>query len=179
MTLSPAQWTSIFDGIPNELAEDVTLPKTRAGQYHNQPEYPCMVVSIISQGIPVGEIQRDIYSELSVDKKLRTCWYGQLQRARISCVIEALDITQVETLTSLFYTLLYQAELGLNPVCNNIQFRGADPPQYAPPYRNELLKKFVHRRAVDFFVEYKFKWSVPFDTIQTIDIDIDLIESDP
>jgi hypothetical protein len=137
-----------------------------------------MVVSIISQGIPVGEVQREIYSELSIDKKLRTCWYGQQQRARISCVIEALDITQVETLTSLFYTLLYQAELGLNPICNNIQFRGTDPPQYAPPYRNELLKKFVHRRAVDFFVEYKFKWSVPFDTIQTIDIDIDLIESD-
>ena len=174
MTLSEEQWQKIYDGLPVSFTGAV-LGKERADQYVNSkklPGYPFMLVSIISQGIPVSDVRRDVSSVYDPVTKVRTVKFSQNMKARISCIIEALDITEVERLASLFYKELYRAELGINPIQDRMQFRGVDPPEAIPPYRNEKLKKLVQRRAVDFFVEYEFSWTIPFETIQEFDVDV-------
>ena len=172
MTLTEEQWTKIYDGIPASFSGGVTLQKERADQYVNQPAFPFMLVSIISQGIPVSDVRRDVSSVYDPATKVRTVKFSQNMKARISCIIEALDITEIELLASFFYKELYRAELGINPIQDRMQFRGVDPPESIPPYRNDKLKKLVQRRAVDFFVEYEFSWTVPFETIQEFDVDV-------
>jgi hypothetical protein len=172
MTLTEEQWTKIYDGIPAIFPGGATLQKERADQYVNQPAIPFILVSIVSQGIPVSDIRRDVSSVLDPVTKVRTVKFSQNMKARISCIIEALDITEVERLASLFYTALYRAELGINPYQDRMQFRGADPPESIPPYRSEKFKKLVQRRAIDFFVEYEFFWTIPFDTIQEFEVEV-------
>jgi len=171
MTLSEEQWQKIYDGLPVSLS-GVVLNKERTDQYVNRPAFPFMLVSIISQGIPVSDVRRDVSSVYDPATKVRTVKFSQNMKARVSCIIEALDITEVERLASLFYKELYRAELGINPILDRMQFRGVDPPEAIPPYRNEKLKRLVQRRAVDFFVEYEFSWTIPFETIQEFDVDV-------
>lgn len=172
MTLSEEQWQKIYDGIPATLPGGATLQKERADQYVNRPAFPFMLVSIISQGIPVSDVRRDVSSVYDPVTKVRTVKFSQNMKARISCVLEALDITEIERLAGLFYKELCRAELGVNPLQDRMQFRGVDPPEAIPPYRNDKLKKLVQRRAVDFFVEYEFSWTIPFETIQEFDVDV-------
>jgi hypothetical protein len=174
MTLTFEQWTKIFDGIPVSFSGGVTLAKERADQYVDLPEFPFMLVSIITQGIPVSDIRRDVSSVLDPVTKVRTVKFSQNMKARISCVLEALDISAVESLASQFYMRLYREELGINPIEDRMQFRGADPPTNISPYRSDKLKKLVQRRAIDFFVEYEFSWTIPFATIQEFEVEVDL-----
>lgn len=163
MTLTPAQWSRIYEAIPCSF-EDCRLRKLRAQQYVSPPAYPLIIVSIASHGIPVtdwGLMRRS-------PAVVRETW-GRICKARISLVVEALDITECERLASLVYHALYSDELaGLNPYHDGMQFRGADPPESLPPYYLDKKHKLVHRFGIDFFVEYELTWQKDYDTIQTI-----------
>jgi len=167
MTLTPAQWDKIYKGVPDAFESGARLTKLRSQQYVNRPRYPVLVISIISQGIPVSEIGLMKCNTGNA----REVW-GQNCRARISAVIESPDIIECGSLASQLVQELYADELGINPIQDGMQFRGADPPQNLPPVRDEWIKKLVQRFAVDFFVEYEFTWQKNFDTIQKVVLDL-------
>lgn len=169
MTLTPGQWTKIYDSLPSTIGE-ITLQKERSRQYLNNPTFPLAIITIISQGIPITT-RREQVSVLSDDKLTKTTTYAQLCRARISVVIEDPDMTQVEALASGLATDLYARELGINPLHDRMQFRGCDPPTHPPPYRSEKLKMLIHRCVVDFFVEYEFSWTLTFPVIREFEVE--------
>jgi len=173
MTLTPAQWDLIYDGIPCSFSDGSSLCKFRSQQFVNHPTltYPLCIVTIASQGIPVDHVRllEDVFDE---SRKVRIERWGQRCRARISIVIEAHSITVVERFASLFCQALYETELGINPLQNKMQFRGVDPPQNLPPYYNPLKKIYIQRAAIDFFVEYEFSWIKTPDLIREIEVDI-------
>jgi hypothetical protein len=164
MTLTPAQWDRIYAGIPCQFDSGSRLAKFRSQQFVKVPKYPLVIVSITTQGIPVSSVKLLRYNSVV---KSRETW-GQNCKARITAIIEALDITECESLASQFYQVLYTNELGLTPYGDRMQFRGADPPQNLPPYYNDKKRKMVQRFGVDFFVEYEFSWQKNFDTIQKV-----------
>jgi hypothetical protein len=174
MTFTPAQWDLIYAGIPDRFSDGFSLSKFRSQQFVSHPTltYPLCIVTIASQGIPVDHVHLldEVYIE---SRKVRIERWGQRCRARISIVIEAHSITEVERFASLFCQALYETELGINPIENKMQFRGADPPQNLPPYYNPLKKMYIQRAAVDFFVEYEFSWIKIPDLIREIEVEID------
>jgi len=56
MTLTPEQLEKIYRGLPDTLA-GYTLNKPRSRQFLNSTPYPRLVFSVISQGIPVSDMQ--------------------------------------------------------------------------------------------------------------------------
>ena len=174
MTLTPTQWDLIYRGIPCVFTDGTELHKFRSQQFvpKQDANFPLGIVSIVSQGIPIDQLRLlDDFWDSSV--KLRMERWGYRCRARISAVIEALDIGEVERFASLFSQALYETELGINPLENKMQFRGVDPPQNLPPYYNPLKKMNVQRVAIDFFVEYEFSWIKNIDLIREIEVEID------
>jgi hypothetical protein len=163
MTLTPEQFLTIYKGVPEALPSGARLYKYRSQQYVNKPKYPLLILTIASEGIPVGEV-----GLMSRNTATATEVWGQNCRARICAIIEALDMNECRALASELYTALHSSEVGLNPYMNGMQFRGADPPENLPPIRDEWMKKLVQRFAVYFFVEYKFTWQRTFDTIQKV-----------
>lgn len=163
MTLTPNQFQIIYEGIPAILPGGAVLYKYRTQQYVNKPQYPLLIVTIASEGIPVNDVGL-MSRNTSV---VRETW-GRNCKARICAVIEALDMNECRRLASELYTALYTSEVGLNPYMNGMQFRGADPPENLPPIRDEWMKKLVQRFAVYFSVEYEFTWQQNFDTIQKV-----------
>lgn len=163
MTLTPAQWAKIYDGVPCNLPGGAVLHKFRSQQYVQTPEYPLLVLTIASQGIPVTQVGLMRTNSATV----RETW-GQNCKARISAVIMASDINESMALASQFYQALYENELGINPYADRMQFRGADPPENIPPVYNEKRKRLIQRSIVYFFVEYEFTWQKNFDTIQKV-----------
>jgi hypothetical protein len=175
MTLTPLQWDLIYRGIPHSFSDGSSLHKFRSKQFvpKQDTHFPLCVISIITQGIPVDQHPRlldDFYDDIA---KVRLERWGYHCRARISAVIEALSIPDVERLSSLFSQALYDDELGINPIVHHMQFRGVDPPQDLPPYYNPLKKANVQRVAIDFFVEYEFSWVKTPDLIREVRTEID------
>ena len=175
MTLTPMQWDLIYQGIPHSFWDGSSLQKFRSQQFvpRQDTHFPLCIVSIISQGIPVDQHPRlldDFYDD-SVNVRIER--WGYRCRARISAVIEALSIPEVEWLSSRFCQALYEDELDINPLQNKMQFRGVDPPQNLPPYYNPLKKMNIQRAAIDFFVEYEFSWIKIPDLIREVRTEID------
>jgi hypothetical protein len=175
MTLTPVQWDLIYQGIPHSFSDGSSLQKFRSQQFVPKQDafFPLCIVSIISQGIPVDQHTRLLDDFYDDSVKVRIERWGHRCRARISAVIEALSITEVERLSSLFCQALYEDELDINPLQNKMQFRGVDPPQNLPPYYNPLKKMNIQRAAIDFFVEYEFSWIKTPDLIREVRTEID------
>lgn len=175
MTLTPEQWDIIYEGIPDSFSDGSELNKFRSQQFINRPpvaSFPLCVVTVVSQGIPVDQVKLLEDNILDTENMVRSERWGQHCRARISASIEALSIPEVEKFASLFSQELYRGELGINPIDNKMQFRGADPPQSLPPYYDPTKKTFVQRVVVDFFVEYEFSWLKTFELIYTVEAEV-------
>ena len=162
MTLTPEQWAKIYTGVPCDLP-GATLTKFRSQQFVQTPEYPLLLLTKVTQGIPVTQLGLMKTNSANV----RETW-GQICKARISAVIMALDLEEAELLASQFYQALYENELGINPYADRMQFRGADPPENLPPVYSEKKRRLIQRSIVYFFVEYEFTWQKNFDTIQKV-----------
>ncbi len=180
MTLTLEQKDRIYEGIPSTLwagRDRVVLQKARTRQFVNQPEFPLLLVTFVTEGIPVTE-RRELKSEFDESTRLKTTTYGQISRARVSALIESPDQRQIELLAGLFSQELYRTELCINPLDDRMQFRGCDPPQFPEPYETHLVmngKKGlakIYRCAIDFFVEYWFTWTMIFETMQQFDVKI-------
>lgn len=175
MTLTPGQWDIIYEGIPDSFSDGSELNKFRSQQFVNRPpvaSFPLCVVTVVSQGIPVDQVKLLEDNILDTENMVRSERWGQHCRARISASIEALSIPEVEKFASLFSQELYRGELGINPIDNKMQFRGADPPQSLPPYYDPKKKMFVQRVVVDFFVEYEFSWLKNFELIYAVEAEV-------
>lgn len=162
MTLTPEQWAKIYAGVPCDLP-GAKLTKFRSQQFVQTPEYPLLLLTKVTQGIPVTQLGLMRTNSANV----RETW-GQICKARISAVIMALDLEEAELLASQFYQALYENELGINPYADRMQFRGADPPENLPPVYSEKKRRLIQRSIVYFFVEYEFTWQKNFDTIQKV-----------
>lgn len=175
MTLTPEQWEIIYEGIPDSFLDGSHLTKFRSQQFVNRlstTSFPLCVVTIVSQGIPVEPVKLLEDNILDIENKVRSERWGQHCRARISASIEALGIPEVEKFASFFSQELYRLELGINPIDNKMQFRGADPPQSLPPYYDPQKKMNVQRVVVDFFVEYEFSWLKNFELIYAVEAEV-------
>lgn len=175
MTLNPAQWDLIYAGIPCSFPDGSSLHKFRSQQFvpRQDANFPLCIVSIVSQGIPVDSDWHILDDFYDASTKVRIERWGYRCKARISAVIEALSIPEVERLSSFFCQALYKDELDINPIQNRMQFRGVDPPQNLPPYYNPLKKMNIQRIAIDFFVEYEFSWTKIPDLIREVRTEID------
>ncbi len=174
MTLTLDQRDKIYGGIPYQFdAIGVTLQKQKSGQFVNPPTFPLLIVTFQTEGVEVRPWQR-IREEFDPVRKLRLETFGKQCRATISTIIESLDIRQLEQLADLFSHALWQTEVGINPIDDRMQFRGADPPIFLDTYFIEMPdgRKAIHRCAVDFFVEYEFSWTYEMPIITEIDYDI-------
>lgn len=182
MTLSLDQRDKIYEGIPTVFDNgNLVLQKSKTRQFikaHQPDEYPLLLVTFVSEGIPVTMV-RELKSDLDPSTRIKTTTYGQICKARVSALIESPDLRQIESLAGLFSRELCSTELQINPIDDRMQFRGADPPQFPEPYETFLVldgKKGlakIHRCAIDFFVEYEFSWTKQFDTMQEFEAEVD------
>jgi hypothetical protein len=167
MTLTPEQWARIYAGVPCDLRSG-RLTKFRSQQFVQTPGYPLLVLTKVSQGIPVTQLGLMRTNSANV----RETW-GQICKARISAVIMDPDLARVEALAREFYYALYEKELGFTPYdgerdAARMQFRGADPPENIPPVYSDNKRRLIQRVVIDFFVEYEFAYQKIFDTIQKV-----------
>lgn len=168
MTLTPAQWAKIYAGVPCDLPSG-RLIKFRSQQNVNLPAYPMLVLTKVSQGIPITRfgLTRDNPARRDVET------WGQILKARISAVIMDPDMEKAESLASEFYHELFKNELNITPYdgerdATRMQFRGADPPENIPPVYNERKRQLIQRIVIYFYVEYEFSLQKKFDTIQKV-----------
>ncbi|OPY54706.1 MAG: hypothetical protein A4E48_00285 [Methanosaeta sp. PtaU1.Bin060] len=131
---------------------------------------PFLNITIVSQGIPVGSVE-EICNEFNTDTKLWRITRGCQCKARISVAIDGPDQQQVEHLTWALSNHLWQSELGINPIDDDMQFRGFDPPQFLGPY--DEIHPIIYRGVLDFFVEYTFSWTNEYPSIREFDITAD------
>lgn len=172
MTLSPSQINKIYDGLPSVL-DGVSVSKSRTGQAINRAQtYPRLYYTITSQGITLGDPAL-LASYLNQAKTIRTEVWRQQNRARLTVFIESFDLDEADRLVHALVVELNAAELGVNPLNDYMQFRGADPPTLLPPYPVPDGRKTVQRYAVDFFVEYTLTWKKYFDVIKEVYIEVE------
>jgi hypothetical protein len=165
MTLTPGQLEKIYRGLPDTLA-GCPINKPRSRQFLNSTPYPRLVFSVISQGIPVSDMQL-LTDYLNDSKTIRTEVWRQQMKARLTLILQTQDQVQADALINALVSELYAFELGVNPVNDFMQMRGADPPMPTPPYQDPDNKKLVQGYAVDIFVEYMFTWRKYFDVIRS------------
>jgi len=166
MTLSPDQYKKIYDGLPAVL-DGISVGKTRTYEYTNRPRFPRLVFMVVTDGIEESQPSR-LASYLNQAKSLKiTVWRQQL-KARIRVIIDSQDRKELRRLAYALSTWLKSTELGVNPIRNFMQFRGADPPMPLHPVTPPDGNKLVHRYAVDFFVEYTQTWEKAFDVIREV-----------
>ncbi len=172
MTLTVEQRDKIYDGIPYRLG-NITLQKQKSGQFVNPPVFPLVIITFQTEGVEVSS-RRKIRERFDPEHGLRLETYGKQCKATISTVIEALDKRQMELLADLYSHTLWQSEVGINPIDDRMQFRGADPPIFIDPYEIELPegRRKIYRCVVDFFVEYEFSWTYERPIITEIDYNI-------
>jgi len=180
MTLTPEQWDKIWAGIPNTFTigdQTYNLSKIQADQLINQPTRPVIVVHLVSQGqevTPVQPMGDGILLEgdpATGDAVIRRCRYGQICKARVQIVIESHDLDEARNLASRLSQDLYCFELGINPIADQMQFRGADPPESLPHYTSARDRKLVQRFGITVFVEYRFCWDKDFPVIREVKFD--------
>jgi len=168
MTLNPTQISKILSGIPNKFG-DLTVPKVFSSQHGNLSDYPAIIIGIPSEGMPVIAAQ-PIGSYLNPNLTLRTEVWGEILKARISLVIETLDLSQLWDLKSKISDELCASELGINPIIDRMQFRGLDPPANQSSYKDPK-GKLVQSCAIQFFVEYQHIWKRYYDVITEVRIE--------
>ncbi|MHB8123471.1 MAG: hypothetical protein ACYDG4_15110 [Desulfuromonadaceae bacterium] len=173
--LTPTQWDKIWTG----LAGMGLATTIMADQLINALDRPLIAIRVVSEGIPITKRQylgeEDIEGE--DDLTLKQVTYGQICKARISALIESLDLADARLLVSQFITKLDQEELRINPHDDRMQYRGCEPADHPPPYSAVRLKKLIQRFSVDFFVEYWYTWTVDYDIIDDVDIDYEHLGS--
>lgn len=166
MPLTSEQMEKIYTGLPNSLG-GVSLSRPRGRQFLNSEPYPRLAFSVISQGIPVGDI-KPVAEYYNSSTGLRTEVWGQNHRARITLILQTQDPEQADTLLNSLMTNIQASELGINPINDYMQFRGADPPSALPSYQDPENKKLVQGYSIDIFVEYLFTWIKYFDVIKEV-----------
>lgn len=171
MALSQTQIEKIYQGLPNSLG-GIILSRPRGRQFLNSLPYPRLVFSIISQGVPVSE-SRLLTEYYASSIGLRTEVWSQNMKARISLILQSQDPEQADILLNALITDLNASELGINPINDYMQFRGADPPSALPPYTDPDNKKLVQGHSIDIFVEYMITWKKYFDVIKEVYVEYD------
>ena len=166
MTLSPDQYKKVYDGLPAVL-DGINVGKTRTYQYTNRPRFPRLVFMVVTDGIEVSQPSR-LASYLNQAESLKITVWRQQFKARIRVIIDSQDRKELQRLAYAFSTWLKTTELGVNPVQDFMQYRGADPPMPLHPVTPPDNAKLVHRSAVDFFVEYTQTWEQAFDVIREV-----------
>jgi len=90
--LTQSQRDRIYETIPTILAGE-TVTKIHGDDIVAEPELPRMVISVITEGVRVHYSRDRIrYRKTTTDEDISTdYWYGQVDRASFSIVLEAYD----------------------------------------------------------------------------------------
>jgi len=169
MTLSPTQINKIYEGLPTVL-DGTPVSKSRSGQVINRPTYPRLYYTITTQGLKVGDPSILAYY-LNEAQTIKTEVWRQQHRARLTVFIESYDLDEADRLVHALVVDLNSRELGVNPINDYMQFRGADPPKLLTPFPHPDGRHTVQRYATDFFVEYTLTWMKYFDVIKEVYIE--------
>lgn len=171
MTLSPAQYKKLYDGLPSVLG-GVSVGKTRTYQYTNRSVFPRLYFSVMTEGLAQGD-PYVLANYLNEAETLRTNVWAQRNKARLRVIIDSQDPKQLRQLAYQLVTELKNTELRINPIQDMMQFRGADPPLILHPVTPPDGKLLVQRYAVDFWVEYLQTWTKVFDVIKEVHVEFE------
>lgn len=160
--LSQWQRDYIFESIPTELAGFHVL-KNRDGEIQAESAFPKMIVSVLSEGVRVHFYKDRIryQKRLVGGDKQADYWYGQIDRASFSIVLEAYDKDDLGNIGRDLYLYLWSKELGLSWYSSEVpRMRLAKifEPVYLPEIYDERTGKNISRLVIDFYVEYEFSW---------------------
>lgn len=169
MTISPAQWEKIYAGIPATL-DGVPVTVLRTRQFINRHAFPVVLITPITEGIPVTGAGQ-LWERYDPSEGVMEVARGQICKARISAVIEAVGLTEARALAYAFSADLFTYELSIDPIRDRMQFRGSEPPTLLAPYQLSN-KSYVQRYNIDFFVEYEFVWITKAPVIREVEATI-------
>jgi hypothetical protein len=160
--LSQGQRDYIFEAIPTELA-GFHVFKNRDGEIQAESAFPKMIVSVLSEGVRVHFYKDRIryQKKLVGSDKQADYWYGQVDRASFSIVLEAYDKDDLGNIGRDLYLYLWSKELGLSWYSSEVpRMRLAKifEPVYLPEIYDERTGKNISRLVIDFYVEYEFSW---------------------
>lgn len=160
--LSRWQRNYIFEAIPTELA-GFRVTKNRDGEIQAESAFPKMIVSVLTEGVRVHFYKDRIryQKKLVGGDKQADYWYGQIDRASFSIVLEAYDKDDLGDIGRDLFLYLWSKELGLSWYSSEVpRMRLAKifEPVYLPEIYDERTGKNISRLVIDFWVEYEFSW---------------------
>lgn len=152
----------IYEAIPEELG-GFTLTKSRDGEIQAEPPLPRMIVSVLTEGVRVHYyMDRIRYQKKLVGAdKTADYWYGQIDRASFSVVLEAYDKDDLGDMGRALLLELWQNELGLywkSVTVPRMRIAKIFEPTYLPEVYDDRNGQNIFRLAIDFWVEYEFSW---------------------
>ncbi len=157
--LTQSQRDRIYETIPTILAGE-TVTKIHGDDIVAEPGLPRMVVSVITEGVRVHYSRDRIrYRKTTTDGDISTdYWYGQVDRASFSIVLEAYDKDDLGNMGRDLYLYLWESELGLSWDVDRMRLSRIFEPTYLPQIYDNRRGKSIYRLVVDFWVEYEFSW---------------------
>lgn len=157
--LTQAQRDRIYESIPT-LLDGRDIVKIREGDIVREPKLPRMIFTVITEGVRVHYSRDRVrYNRVTIDGDLSTdYWYGQVDRASFSIVIEGYDKDDVGTLGRALFLQLWREELGLSWSKDRMRVAKIFEPNYLPQIYDNRTGKSIYRLSVDFWVEYEFSW---------------------
>lgn len=152
----------IFEAIPTDLA-GFTLMKNRDGEIQAESAFPKMIVSVLTEGVRVHFFKDRIryQKKLVGGDKQADYWYGQIDRASFSIVLEAYDKDDLGDIGRALLLDMWSTELGLAWYSSEVpRMRLAKifEPTYLPEIYDDRTGQNISRLVIDFWVEYEFSW---------------------
>ncbi len=157
--LTQAQRDRIYTAVPT-LLNGTNVIKVHDGDMIAEPKLPRMIFSVIVEGVR-SHYSRDRirYVRTITDGDLSTdYWYGQVDRASFSIVLEGYDKDDIGNLGRALFLQLWRDELGLSWEKDRMRVSKIFEPNYLPQIYDKRTGKSIYRLVVDFWVEYEFSW---------------------
>ncbi len=157
--LTQDQRDRIYESIPTVLA-GVEVTKVHGDDIVAEPGLPRMILSVIAEGIRVHYSRDRIkYRRTLTDGYLSTdYWYGQVDRASFSIVLEAEDKDDLGNMGRELFLYFWESELGLSWDRDRMRLAKVFEPTYLPQVYDNRTGKSIYRLVVDFWVEYELSW---------------------
>lgn len=153
--LTEAQKDFILTRLPSTLGE-ATLTKVKAGQVANRAGLPCMILTFPTQGVRIhfwaDQVRRLWHGSHE------HIYYGQIDRATLTVVVEAATYEQCSNLVEALYRYIWETELYLDWHDSRMRMSGVFNPVEIPSRYDEKLRIQVYRFSIDLYIDYEFTW---------------------
>lgn len=152
----------IYEALPTVLA-GLTVAKNRDGEIQAEGAFPKMVVSVLTEGVRVHFYKDRIryQKKLVGGDKQADYWYGQIDRASFSVVLESYSKDELGDIGRALFMDLWSTELGLawySSIAPRMRLAKIFEPTYLPEIYDPRNGQNIFRLVIDFWVEYEFSW---------------------